>query len=105
MLFMIRSTHPPSDCPTSNSKSREAAKRLGQELPTWLNKLGVKPVASPFVGVWNHESYIIVDAPGAKEVQELTTNAGLMQWNTVEIIPLVTMEEALKITDRLTPLH
>jgi len=103
MQILVDAVHTAADCPSSNSKAREMAKALPKQLPAMLTKLRTKILAGPFVGTWNHHTYMILDAPSMKEAQELTL--GLAQTNTVNLVPIVSIEEALKAVEGLTPLH
>ena len=103
MLILVDAVHTAADCPISSSKSRELAEKLPKELPPTLTKLGIKLVAGPFVSVWSHHTYMILDAPSMKEVQEATFPLG--QTNTVNIVPIVPIDEALKAVQGIPPIH
>ena len=103
MLILVDAVHTAADCPSSSSKSRELSGKLPKDLPPTLTKLGIKLVAGPFVGVWNHHTYIVLDAQNMKVVQEATFP--LAQLNTVSIVPIVTIDEALKAVEGIPPIH
>ena len=44
----------------------------------------------------NHVSYVIVDGPNAHAVENAVWELKLAEWNTVEIRPIITLEEAMK---------
>ena len=103
MLVLVDAVHTAADCPISSSKSREAARKMPKDLPPTLTKLGIKLVAGPFVGVWNHHTYMVLDAPNMKVVQEVTLP--LAQFNTVNVVPIVIIDEALKAVEGTPPRH
>ena len=41
-----------------------------------------------------HVIYIVVDAPDAHVVNRLTRETKLMNWNTVVVTPIITLDEA-----------
>ena len=44
-----------------------------------------------------HTVYVLVDAPNAHVVNEVIMEIGLMDWNTVEVNPVLTLQEATAI--------
>ena len=45
--YVVRSTHPPDQCPTANSKVREVVQKAAPEMPGLAQGLGVRIVAGP----------------------------------------------------------
>jgi hypothetical protein len=46
-----------------------------------------------------HVIYIIVDAPNAHVVNQLARETRLMEWNTVEVSPVMTLQEAVGVVE------
>lgn len=59
-----------------------------------------KAHSSEIKGGWvsraNHTSYVLVDAPGAHDVEDVVWELELPHWNTVAIHPVVTVEDAMQ---------
>src|SRR5437870_5739879 len=105
MLFVLTATHPPDQCPTSNSKIRNQFKASSTELPRVAKKLGVKLIAGPLILGSEHESITIVEADQVKSVRDFTVQTGLVQWNSIRISLAITMEEGQKDVEDLKPLY
>lgn len=71
--------------------------KVAQNLPKMeelAKSMGIKPL-----GLWtdipSHRIIGVFDAPNAHSLSKLTIDAGLMEWNTVTISPIVTVQEAM----------
>ena len=105
LCYSFSATHPPDQCPTSNSKIRNQFKASSTELPKVAKKLGVKLIAGPLILGSEHESITIVEADQVKSVRDFTVQTGLVQWNSIRISPAITMEEGQKEAEDLKPLY
>jgi muconolactone delta-isomerase len=58
-------------------------------------------------GAWTnmpgHTIYFLVDAPNAHVVNQMLAELHIMDWNTVVVNPVVTLEEALEKIKRQKP--
>ena len=101
-LYVVLGEHPPDLCPASNAKSRKLADDLSANMATLAGKHNVKPQGVFVLGV-THKMVVIAEAPSAEAVRSLIMEGNLVQWNSVEIHPAWTMEEALKEVSALKP--
>jgi hypothetical protein len=69
-----------------------------------LTKHKVKLLSGPHIMGLSHKLVAVVDAPSVEAVQDFGMDAGLVQWNEVEIYPAWSMEEALKRAAALEPI-
>jgi uncharacterized protein with GYD domain len=92
--YLIVAHHPPDLCPSSNENVRKHANKMGEEMPGLSEKLGVQLLAT-YVPMTNHHVYVAVEADDANSVRELAWQGGLSQWNTVEIVQTVPLEDAM----------
>lgn len=93
MLHMIVAKHGPDVCPASVPATREKYMPHMAQLPAISSKLGIN-VQGSWVDMPAHASYMVVDAPNAHVVSQMAMELHLMDWNTVEISPVITMDEA-----------
>lgn len=92
MHYVLLATHNPEICPTSNAKTREMMQSRASEIPALAKRLGVNLVAGPFLS-HEHLGVIIVESAKAESVNQFVLESGLAQWNSVRIVPSITMEE------------
>lgn len=67
----------------------------GPEIPNLAKKLGVNLVAGPFVNR-EHIVVTIVESAKAEAVDQFISESGIAQWNSVRVLPSLTMEEGMK---------
>lgn len=58
----------------------------------------------PLMGATNHQSYAVVEAPNIESVTDLMFRSGLIQWNKVDVVHSLTVQEAEKHMKDLQPL-
>ena len=92
--YLIFAQHPPNLCPGANEAVRTLAVEGAGEMPALAEKLGVKLLAT-YVPMTNHHVFAAVEADDADAVREFAWQGRLAQWNTVEIMQVSTLEEAL----------
>lgn len=86
--------------------SRRVCSGLGSTAPEISNiaqKAGVRLVAGPFVNR-EHTIVTIVDADSAEGVDQLLAESRLGHWNSVRVLPSLTMEEGIEEIQRQTPI-
>jgi hypothetical protein len=102
--FVLVMTHPPDQCPTANATIRKLVINQSSELPRLAKQHGVKFVAGPLVSN-EHRGFAIIEADKIEGVNEFVTMSGLIQWNSVEVIPTQTMAEGMKQIEALKPIY
>ena len=102
--YLIVGQHPPDLCPSANESIRTLAGEGGKEMPVLAEKLGVKLLAT-YVPMTNHQVFVAVEADDANAVRELAFQGRLSQWNTVEILQVSTLEEALTRVHELPTIY
>lgn len=88
----------------SNKAVRTLAKEAGEGMHALAEKLGVTLTAT-YVPITNHKMFVAVEADSIDAVRELAFQGRLAQWNTVEIYPCSTLEEATVRTSELPTLY
>ena len=101
--YVVRSTHPPDQCPTANAKVRALVQQGAPEMPGLAQRLGLRVVAGPFVLGVEHEGLTIVEAERVEMVEEFIEASGMVQWNAVRISPARPLQEALAGLDKIPP--
>lgn len=102
--FVILMTHPPDQCPTANETVRKVFLKGAAELPKLAKKLGLEFVAGPLIST-EHKSVTIVKAKEAKAVRDFILQSGLIQWNSAEVMNVISMEEAIEEVNNLRPIY
>jgi hypothetical protein len=95
MHFVLLGTHTAEVCPLSNSKTRDLMLQTAPQMPDIAEKNGVRMVAGPFVSD-EHLVVTVVEADKPEKVHQFVSDARLNQWNTVRIVPSLTVEEGMK---------
>jgi len=94
MLHMVVGTHGPDTCaavvPEVRDKALSALKRMDEV----AKRLGIT-VQGSWTNMPGHTLYFVVDAPNAHVVNQMTVELQLMDWNTVVVNPIITMQEAM----------
>lgn len=104
MQFLVVGEHPPDLCPSANEKIRNMAMEGGQQMPQLGEQLGVK-INATYVPMTNHKIFVAVEADSIEAVREFTWQGRLSQWNTVEIYPVATLEEAIGRSQELPTVY
>lgn len=97
MLHMAVLTHGPDTCAAAHPEFGELARTGFGEMDAVAGKLGIKPQ-----GFWidapAHKFFMLLDAPHAHAVNQMMIEIKAFLWNTVEIHPVITSEEAMPLT-------
>jgi len=67
-------------------------------------KLGVEYLAGPLITT-EHKSYSIVRAKNVEAVRNFLVESGLIQWNSIDVVHGVTMDQALEEINKLKPIY
>jgi hypothetical protein len=103
MHYVLLATHSADVCPNSNAKTQKLLLQTAPDIPKIAEKAGVKIVAGPFV---SHEHIVVsvVEADKSENVWRFLTDSRLGHWNSVRVLPSLTMEEGLKEVQAQTPI-
>ena len=66
--------------------------------------LGVEYLAGPLITT-EHKSYSIVKAKNVEAVRNFLVESGLIQWNSIDVVHGVTMDQALEEINKLKPIY
>ncbi len=102
--FALIMTHPPDQCPTANETIRKHFLNGAAEIPKLGEKLGVEFLAGPLITT-EHKSVSIVKAKNVESVRKFILESGMIQWNSVEVMHGVSMEEAIEELNKLKPIY
>jgi hypothetical protein len=95
MYYVLLASHTPDICPTSNAKMKEMLLKRAPEIPDLARRLGVKLIAGPLVSR-EHLSVVVVESAKAEAVDQFISESGLAQWNSIRVLPSLTLEEGMK---------
>jgi hypothetical protein len=88
----------------SNSKTRKVFKSATTERAKVAQKHGIKLLVGPIFSI-NHKSIVVAEAPKVESLMEMLTELRVPQWNSVEVQPYMTAEEATKSIDATEALY
>src|SRR5437764_9465538 len=92
--FALIATHPPDQCPTANETIRKFFLNRSPEMTKMAERLGVEYLAGPIITT-EHKSYSIVKAKNVEAGGNFVIESGLIQWNSVDVVQGVAMDQAL----------
>lgn len=93
--YVVLADHPAHSCPSSNASVRSRAlDGLGQ-LPKLAEEAGIRFELEPLHLDPGHRTMTVVEAPNVEAVTKLVFDAGLSQWNTVEVCPATPVAELM----------
>jgi len=95
MHYVIIATHTADICPTANAKTRDLTMQMGPDVPRIAEKAGVTIIAGPYVSR-EHVSVAIVEAKTGEDLDQFLMESRLPMWNSVKVLPSVTMEEGMQ---------
>ena len=96
MLHMLLAIHGPDTCAAAVPAIREIAMEGFQKMDEVTKALGIT-VQGSWANMPAHVPYLVVDAPNAHVVNQLARESRLMEWNTVTVTPVLTLNEAIGI--------
>jgi hypothetical protein len=88
----------------SNSKTRKIFKDSATKRATVASKSGVKVLVGPIFSM-NHKTLLVAEAPKVESVMDMLTELRVPQWNSVEVQPYMTAEDALKTVEAQEALY
>jgi hypothetical protein len=95
MLHLVVATHGPETCaavvPEFKDKALSAKERMGEV----TKALGIT-VQGAWTNMPGHILYFLLDAPNAHVVNQMFAELHLMDWNTVVVNPVITLEQGME---------
>jgi hypothetical protein len=101
--YVVLGRHSAEVCPTSNSKTRELLAGIAPKMPEIAEKNRVKIVAGPFVNR-EHLTVTIAEADRAEDLDHFLLESRLAQWNSVQVLPSLTIQEGMAEFDEQPPM-
>ena len=99
MLHMVVLTHGPDTCAAAHPEPGEMARTGFGQMDAEAKKLDVS-VQGAWVDAPGHVFYLLADAPNAHALRDLMVELRLFHWNTIQIHPITTVDEALPLAAR-----
>ena len=94
MHYVILGVHSPEVCPTANANTRALLLEIGPQIPKIAERHKVTIVAGPFVNR-EHTTVVITEAERSEDLDDFIVETRLNQWNSVRILPSLTMQDAM----------
>jgi hypothetical protein len=96
MLHMIVMTHGPDTCAATHPEIGEMVRNAVDQMDDVSKKHQVD-IKGAWVDPPLHVTYIVADAPNAHVIISLVAELRFFHWNTVDIQPIMTLEEAMRL--------
>ena len=104
LQYALIGTHPPDTCPLSNKSVREFVKKMMPELPKIAEGLGIKFLTQVILEP-SHKTLMIMEAPNAESVTEMSIKGGLQHFNDNELYVVQSIEEGMQRLDQLPTIY
>lgn len=88
----------------SNAKTRKIFLANVSRRPAAAEKFGVKFLAGPLFGI-DHKIVAVMEADSVESVMNLLAELQTAQWNSVEVQPYMSAEQAAKMVESVEPLY
>ena len=96
MLHMVLLIHGPDTCAAADATYGKMARDAVDQKEVVAKKHQVT-IQGTWVDPPAHVFYFLVDAPNAHAVNNLMTDLKFFHWNTIDIHPIITLEEAMPL--------
>ena len=103
MHFVLLAEHTAEVCPMSNAKTRDLLLQTAQDIPNIAQRNGVTIVAGPLVNR-EHLVVVVVEGDRPEAIDRFLVESRLPQWNSVRILPSLSIEDGMKDVQESTPL-
>jgi hypothetical protein len=95
MHYVILATHNAEVCPTANATVREMLLAMAPQIPDLAEKNGVTITAGPYANR-EHVIVLVADAQSADGLDQFLAQTRLDLFNSVRILPSLSMDEAMR---------
>ena len=95
MLYVVELRHSPEKCPGVALEIRDRVLRMSDTLERVMEFRGCS-YKGGWVGKSSHATFLLIDGPDAHAVDDAVVDLGLAVWNTAELFPVITLEEAVE---------
>ncbi len=93
----IRTNHESNNCPSTNARVRDFARRaMGEQMPKLMTDLKVRFVLEPLHLDPGHEVVAVAEADSIETVCRLVQESGLAHFNNVQVYPTTPVAELMQ---------
>jgi hypothetical protein len=96
--YVILGTHSAEVCPTSNARTRQLLQEMAPQIPKIAEQAGVKIVAGPYVNR-EHVTVTVIEAASGEDLDRFIVGSRLNQWNSIRVLPSLSMAEGIAELD------
>ena len=100
-LYGIYGRHEIKDCPLNNAESRKVVLNNIGEDPNACSNYKINKVIGRYHSGLEHTFLWIVDAEDPHLIQQRAIDTGMASFNEVKIVPLMTFDDVVKVTEKL----
>ena len=91
---MVELHHNPQQCPGVAMEIRDRVLRMDDTQERVMEMRGCS-LKGGWVGKSSHATFLLIDGPDAHAVDDTVVDLGFAVWNTAELFPVITLEEAV----------
>lgn len=102
MLHLVVATHGPETCAAVVPELREKALSAFQRMGEVTKALGIT-VQGAWTNMPGHTVYFLLDAPNAHVVNQMAVELHLMDWSTVVVNPVTTLQQGMERLQQQKP--
>ncbi len=103
MHFVLLGEHTAEACPTSNAKTRKLLQEMAPQMSQIAERNGVNIVAGPYVNR-EHVTVAVLETDSPEALDRFVVESRLAQWNSVRILPSLSMQQGIAELEELPPL-
>jgi hypothetical protein len=103
MHYVVIGNHSAEVCPMSNAKTKALMLEMAPQIPKIAEQTSVKIVAGPYVNR-EHSVVTVLEAATSENLDRFLVESRLEQWNTIHILPSVTMEQGMTELQSCNPI-
>ncbi|MFG3001637.1 hypothetical protein [Streptomyces sp. NPDC048340] len=103
MIFILLASHAADKCPLANATTRHLILETAPKFPQLAQSADVQLVAGPYVNR-EHTVVVVMRSKKAENVDRFLHESRLDQWNTIRVIPSLTLEAGLLEIEASTPI-
>ena len=95
MHYVVLGVHSAEVCPTSNARTRTLLLEMAPQIPKIAEQNGVNIVSGPWVN-HQHTTVVIAETDRSENLDEFLRQSRLSQWNQVQVIPSLHLQEGIR---------
>ena len=103
-LYGISGSHTPEACPLNNStNAKTVLSAENMDLTQIAQKYKINKIIGQYHSTLEHTFLWVIDAEDPHLIQQFCIETGIASFNTVKIIPMVTLQQVIETVKKVNP--